>query len=57
MAELTIMVSCPKCEREIEAVYIGSYKKLLGRILQRAGHQPGDKTYAEIMEKVNFPGE
>jgi hypothetical protein len=57
MSELTFTMVCPKCGQKFEGPFIGKYKQLLEKILQRAGHQPGDKTYAEIMEKINFPGE
>jgi hypothetical protein len=57
MGNLTITVICPNCEKQIEAAYVGKYKELLRKILQRAGHQPGDASYAEIMEKVAFPEE
>jgi DNA-directed RNA polymerase subunit N (RpoN/RPB10) len=57
MGQLTITVFCPTCGKQIEAEYVGKYKELLRKILQRAGHQPGDTSYAEIMEQINFPGE
>jgi ribosomal protein S27E len=57
MSDLIVTVICPKCGQPIEAPLTGKYKKVLGKILQYAGHQPGDKIYAEIMEKINFPGE
>ncbi len=57
MSDVTMTVICPKCGQKIEGKFIGKYKKLLGLILQRAGHQPGDTVYTEIMERVDFPGE
>jgi hypothetical protein len=57
MGQLTITVFCPTCGKKIEAAFVGKYRELLDKILQRAGHQPGDTSYAEIMEKINFPGE
>ncbi len=57
MGQLAITVFCPTCGKQIEAEYVGKYKELLRKILQRAGHQPGDTSYSEIMKKINFPGE
>jgi hypothetical protein len=57
MAGLTITVFCPKCGKQIEAEYVGKYRELLTRLLQRAGHQPGDHSYKEIMDKIAFPDE
>ena len=51
MKKTVITVDCPQCHKQIDA------KEILRKILQRAGHQPGDKSYAEIMEKIRFPGE
>ena len=57
MENVTITVICPTCGKQIEAEYVGKYKDLLRKILQRAGHQPGDMSYTEIMERLAFPGE
>jgi hypothetical protein len=46
-----ITVGCPECHKQIDA------KEMLRKILQRAGHQPGDESYVEIMEKISFPGD
>jgi len=43
MGHLTIAVFCPTCGKQIEAEYVGKYRELLRKILERAGHQPGDK--------------
>jgi hypothetical protein len=51
MKKTVITVDCPLCHKPIDV------KEMLRKILQRAGHQPGDKSYAEIMEKISFPGE
>jgi len=55
MANITINTICTACGKPIQAVYIGKYRDLLDKVLERAGHQPGDVTYSEIMEKVVFP--
>lgn len=57
MAKMTIDVWCPKCQQKIEAQYVGTYGELLKKVLQRAGIQPGDTLFKDVMEKVNFPGE
>lgn|ERR1700688_119003 len=49
--KIATTVECPGCHKQIEA------KEMLRKILQRAGHQPGDDSYAEIMEKIRFPGD
>lgn len=54
---MTITTICPKCHTKIEAEYIGTYRALLDQILQRAGHQPGDLLYAEIVKKIGLPEE
>jgi hypothetical protein len=51
MKKIAITVECPECHKQIDA------KEILRKILQRAGHQPGDSSYAEIMGKISFPGE
>ncbi len=51
MKKIVVTVECPECHKQIDA------KEMLRKILQRAGHQPGDKFYAEIIEKIGFPGE
>jgi uncharacterized protein YlaI len=51
MKKIRATVECPECHKQIDA------KEILRKVLQRAGHQPGDKSYAEIMEKINFSEE
>ena len=55
MSNLTINTQCPKCGQHIEAEFVGKYRDLLDKILERAGHQPGDFTYSEIMKKIGSP--
>jgi len=55
MSKITINTICTSCGQPIQAEYIGKHRDLLDQILQRAGHQPGDFTYSEIMKKVVFP--
>ena len=57
MGKMTITVICSKCHTQIEAEYVGTYRDLLKKILQRAGHQPGDTFYDQFMGQINFPGE
>ncbi len=57
MSELAIQVVCPRCGTNVEATYVGTYKELLRKLLQRAGIQPGDLNYKEIMDQIHFPGE
>jgi hypothetical protein len=54
---MEITTICPKCQTKITGPYVGSYKALLDKILQRAGHQPGDLLYAEIIKKIGLPEE
>ena len=49
--KIATTVECAECHKQIEA------KEMLRKILQRAGHQLGDDSYAEIMEKIGFPGD